>query len=161
MNRTIAEEKEAPAVNAGQRATRTKKNSTKIITSDYSSDDTEVAKNGADAKLVNQSNAIVTKTTTIITTSSKVIKSSGEQKQKEVSNEKNTKSQTVTKSKRSATKESSQNDSNALFEQSAKLKTSTPHAVKTNVPESTNGNGVNLDKHIAFKEYKESGEYWK
>lgn len=145
--------------NAGQRATRTKKTIAKIITSDYSSDDTEHAKNGQDVKLIEQISASVTKSSTIITTT-KTVKSSSEQKQKELSNEKITKSQS-TKTTRSANKESTQNDSNNLFEQNAKLKTSTPRAVKNSVTETTNGNGVNLDDHVAFKEYKESGEYWK
>lgn len=84
-----------------------------------------------------------------------------QQKQKEV-----TKSQTVTKSTRSAaTKESNQNDSNVIFEQNLKLKTSTPRAAKSNsaAAEITNGNGngLNLEEHVPFKEYKEAGEYWK
>lgn len=149
--RTIVEEN-ATVNNTGQRATRTKKTNAKIITSDYSSDDAEAAKNGK----VDQANTVVTKSTTIITTTSKVVKSSTDQKAKEVAGEKVAK---ATKSTRSVVKESIQNDSNVLFEQNAKLKTSTPRAAKSNA--NANGNGLNLDEHIAFKEYKESGEYWK
>lgn len=72
-------------------------------------------------------------------------------------------SQTVTKSsaRLAAAREASQNESNLLLEHNAKLKTSTPRAAKE-INNSFNNitNGVNLEDHVAYKEYKEAGEYW-
>lgn len=143
--RTIIEEKETPVV--AQRSTRTKKvqNSSENSISD-------AAKHVSSAV---EQNSVTTKTTTVVTTSSKVVKASGD-KQRDTP-----KAQTKSSSK--TTREVSQNESNLLFEQAAKLKTSTPRSVKLNTSGelSINGNGLNLDEHVPFKEYHEAGEYWK
>lgn len=165
--RTIVEE--SPAAPATRTAsTRPKRNAAKTITSDYSSDDgsTDSARlNKETAALIANSVAVVpnaieqnvTKTTTVITT--KTIKSGIEHVPI---------SQTSTKSSvttRSLNREVNQNDSNTIFEQNYKLRTSTPHGVKTGSANSsysdTSTNGLNLEEHPPFKEYKEAGEYWK
>lgn len=162
--RTISEESPAPVVT--QRPTRTKRNAK--ATNDAPAEPNAVNKDTAalianSVAVVPQAIAateqIVTKTTTI-TTQKTVKNSSGEQ----VSNEKQSQSQTVTKSsaRLAASREANQNESNLLLEHNAKLKTSTPRAAKdANSFNSSNiTNGTNLEDHAAFKEYKEAGEYW-
>lgn len=60
-------------------------------------------------------------------------------------------------------KEIAQNESNQEFEQNASLRTSTPILRKSkqrtlSPPQIKNGD---LSDHIAYKEYKDAGEYWK
>lgn len=107
----------------------------------------------------------MTKTTTI--TTSKTVKTSGGE---QVLNEKQQQQQTQTVTKTSAatrsaaTREANQNESNLLLEHNAKLRTSTPRASAKDANNSFNNisitNGLNLEDHAAFKEYKEAGEYW-
>lgn len=119
---------------------------------------------------ISASEQTVTKTTTV--TTSKSVKSiTGEQ----LLNEKQQhQSQTVTKSAAATTRsrEANQNESNLLLEQNAKLKTSTPRVNKDKEANAANNstnnssfnssitNGTNLEDHVAFKEYKDAGEYW-
>lgn len=111
---------------------------------------------------------VVTKTTLVTTTTTKTVKKGAEQVDKQHTVEK----QSKTSSTRSAaTREASQNESNLLLEQNAKLKTSTPRANKAapvNDSSFTNGSTnttaimavPGLEDHAAFKEYKDAGEYW-
>lgn len=109
----------------------------------------------------------ITKTTTI-TTSKTVKTNSGEQVLSEKQQQQShsvTKSATAATRAAAATREANQNESNLLLEQNAKLKTSTPRASHKESNNSFNNssnitNGVNLEDHVAFKEYKEAGEYW-
>lgn len=171
-SRTITEESPAPVIT--QRSTRTKRNAAKTTNDIISAEPNTV--NKETVALIANSVAVVpqaiaaseqtlTKTTTIIT--SKTVKSSsGEQ----LLNEKQHQSQTVTKSSSAATtrstREANQNESNLLLEQNAKLKTSTPRVNKdaSNNSSFNNSssitNGTNLEDHVAFKEYKDAGEYW-
>lgn len=170
--RTITEESPAPA--ATQRPQRTKRNATKATNDVQPSVETNTV-NKETAALIANSVAVVpsaisateqtvTKTTTIST--SKTVKtSSGEQ----LLSEKQQQSQTVTKSastRSASTREANQNESNLLLEQNAKLKTSTPRVSNNKEAHhsfnnsSSITNGVNLEDHAAFKEYKEAGEYW-
>lgn len=154
-----------------QRSTRTKRNASKV-TNDIEPQSVSketVALIANSVAVVPQAIAAteqtVTKTTTVIP--SKTVKnSSGEL----LSNEKQHQSQTVTKSSAAAitrSREANQNESNLLLEQNAKLKTSTPRANKdasSNNSSFNNSssitNGTNLEDHVAFKEYKDAGEYW-
>lgn len=108
----------------------------------------------------------ITKTTTI-TTSKTVKTNSGEhvlsEKQQQQSHSVSKSAAAATRA--AATREANQNESNLLLEQNAKLKTSTPRASHKEANNSFNNssnitNGVNLEDHVAFKEYKEAGEYW-
>lgn len=166
MIRTISEESPAPA--ATQRSTRTKRNVTK--SNDAPAEPNAVNKDTAalianSVAVVPQAIAateqIVTKTTTTTISTQKTVKnSSGEN----VSNDKQQQSHSVTKSsaRLAAAREANQNESNLLLDHNAKLKTSTPRVVKdanNSFNNITNGN-VNLEDHVAYKEYKEAGEYW-
>lgn len=167
--RTISEESPAPVVT--QRSTRTKRNAAKA--NDIASSEPNAVNKETVALIANSvavvpqaiaaSEQTVTKTTTVIT--SKTVKtSSGEQ----LLNEKQHQSQTVTKSSAAAlrSRETHQNESNLLLEKNAKLKTSTPRVNKdassnnSSFSNSSFTNGTNLEDHVAFKEYKEAGEYW-
>ncbi|XP_055309742.1 klaroid protein-like [Sitodiplosis mosellana] len=170
---TITEESPAPVVT--QRSTRTKRNAAKAT-----NDESQTVVNKETVALIANSVAVVpqaisaseqtvTKTTTVIT--SKSVKSlTGEQ----LLNEKQQhQTQTMTKSSAATTRsrEANQNESNLLLEQNAKLKTSTPRANKDKDASNNSNNssfnnsssitnGTNLEDHVAFKEYKEAGEYW-
>lgn len=174
--RTITEESPAPA--ATQRpSTRAKRNAAKVATANDAPIETNVVNKETVALIANSvavvpqaiaaSEQTVTKTTTVIT--SKTVKaSSGEL----LLNEKQHQSQTVSKSVAATrSREANQNESNLLLEQNAKLKTSTPRINKeaykdvssNNSSFNSSGsitNGVNLEDHVAYKEYKEAGEYW-
>lgn len=168
---TITEESPAPVVQ--QRTSTRTKRSTAKVSNDVAPAEPNAVNKETVALIANSvavvpqaiaaSEQTVTKTTTVIT--SKTVKtSSGEQ----VLNEKSHQSQTVTKSSAATrSREANQNESNLLLEQNAKLKTSTPRANKdasSNNSSFNNSssitNGTNLEDHVAFKEYKEAGEYW-
>lgn len=160
-----------------QRSTRTKRNAAKItndidVQSVVSKETVALIANSVAVvpQAISATEQTMTKTTTVIT--SKTIKnSSGEL----LSNEKQHQSQTVSKSSAAAitrSRESNQNESNLLLEQNSKLKTSTPRANKDASSNNSNSNnssfnnsssitnGTNLEDHVAFKEYKDAGEYW-
>lgn len=107
----------------------------------------------------------ITKTTTIITT--KTIKTAASE-QLPVSQV--TKTDKTSVATRSLNREINQNDSNTLFEQNLRLRTSTPRgsgvglnssSANSSYSDTSINNGVNLEEHPPFKEYKEAGEYWK
>lgn len=161
----------------GPRSARTKRNAAKVITSDYSSDGSiESARvNKETVALIASSVAVVpsaltaseqqvttvTKTTTV-TTTKKSVKGSDEPVVQSKSSGAVTSS--TTKTTRSSNRETEQNESNVLLE---KLRTSTPRqaSASANVVFSFNDisttNGVNLEEHVPFKEYRDAGEYWK
>lgn len=99
----------------------------------------------------------ITKTTTVVTT--RTVKSGVEQLPLSQSSNK------TSVTTRSVNRETNQNDSNTLFEQNLKLRTSTPRAGNSGSANSSysdsSKSGVNLEEHPPFKEYKEAGEYWK
>lgn len=109
---------------------------------------------------------VVTKTTLITTTTAKTVKKGNDQVEKQQTIEKQSKTSTTRTAAAAASREASQNESNILLEQNAKLKTSTPRINKSHALNEitfTNGSTTvnsNLDEHAAFKEYKEAGEYW-
>lgn len=176
LNRTIVEESPAPAPT--QRPNRAKRTSARVA-----SENTE-AVNKETAALIASTVAVVpeaihaaevvTKTTlvTTTTTSTKTVKKGAELVDKQHTVEKQSKTSST---RAAATREASQNESNLLLEQNAKLKTSTPRANKSiTLTDTSFTNGSSnttaitaasaaiptLEDHAAFKEYKEAGEYW-
>uniref|UniRef100_A0A1Q3FWT8 Uncharacterized protein n=1 Tax=Culex tarsalis TaxID=7177 RepID=A0A1Q3FWT8_CULTA len=139
---TTIQEESSPQKSASVKKTRT-------VTSDYSSDNTSPEVVVSIKKL--STDAVTEKATKVITTSMTITTSSTSSSAKESSSPKST----------PAEKEVRQNETNKVLEatQTAILRTSTPkassksHKKNTLTPEE-------LKQHVAYKEYKEAGEYW-
>uniref|UniRef100_A0A1Q3FVB3 Putative spindle pole body protein n=1 Tax=Culex tarsalis TaxID=7177 RepID=A0A1Q3FVB3_CULTA len=139
---TTIQEESSPQKSASVKKTRT-------VTSDYSSDNTSPEVVVSIKKL--STDAVTEKATKVITTSMTITTSSTSSSAKESSSPKST----------PAVKEVRQNETNKVLEatQTAILRTSTPkassksHKKNTLTPEE-------LKQHVAYKEYKEAGEYW-
>ncbi|EDS43287.1 conserved hypothetical protein [Culex quinquefasciatus] len=139
--------KKAPTVttiqeeSSPQKAVSVKK--TRTVTSDYSSDNTSPEVVVSIKKL--SADALTEKTSTIITTST-----------------------TITTSTSAASKETSKSTTPAIKEtnkvleatQTAILRTSTPKATSKSSHKKITLTPEELQRHAAYKEYKDAGEYW-
>lgn len=163
-----------------QRSVRTKRNASKVITSDYSSDvSVESSRvNKETAALIASSVAVVpsalsateqvttiTKTSSVTTTKS--VKGAVERAEPVVQSKLAAVTSSTTKTTRSSNRETEQNESNVLLEKNLKLRTSTPRQasasrnVVTGFNDISTTNGTHVEEHVPFKEYKDAGEYWK
>lgn len=139
---TIQEE----SVQSPQKSVSVKK--IRTVTSDYSSDNTSPEVIVSIKKL--SADAITEKTTKIITTSTTTTTSSS-----------TTSSSKETAKSTPAIKEVRQNETNKVLEatQTAVLRTSTPKAGSKSQKKITI-TPEELQRHVAYKEYKDAGEYW-
>lgn len=151
----VAKAKKVPSVTTIQEESIPQKSvtvkKTRTVTSDYSSDNTSPEVVVSIKKL--SAAAITEKTTKSITTTTSTTTTS--------SSSKETASKSSSQSQTPAIKEVRQNEVNKVLEdtQTAILRTSTPkagsksHKKITLTPEE-------LQRHVAYKEYKDAGEYW-
>lgn len=181
-HRTIVEESPAPPPT--QRPNRAKRTSTRVASETAEIINKETAALIANTvavvpEAIHAADQVVTKTTLVTTTTTtKTVKNGTELVDKQHTVEKQSKTSSTRAAAAAAavaaastvSRETSQNESNLLLEQSARLKTSTPRTNKSinlNDLSFTNGSSTiaaaavpNLEDHVAFKEYKEAGEYW-
>lgn len=159
MYRTIAEEPESPATRqkaANNVSVQKIVQSSKTINSGNVTSQTNNNQHSIQASLSSTNSYLtVPATTTTTTTSTKVQTKSNQSNQR-----------TVLKSKRilSTRTEIKENILNKAQEDISNVKHSTPKQSISSSSIRTSPNileNLNLNEHLAYKEYKEAGEYWK
>lgn len=174
IHRTIAEEAE-PTATPIVRSTRGAARKTRVVTSDYSSEDIspessrvvpELVSQVSEQQQQNNNEKTTTITTTVVsssTSSSTVIINNNNKSKSSNSSEAISKVSTTSGNK---SKEINQNEINKILEDThATIHTSTPNSTsklsrKFTSRQPMNVN-VNEEEHIPYKEYKDAGEYWK
>lgn len=172
IHRTITEEAE-PTASPIVRSTRGAARKTRVVTSDYSSEDVSPESSRVAPELVSQvseqqqqqnNNAKTTTITTTVvsssTSSSTVIINNNNKSKSSNSSEAISKVSTTSGNK---SKEINQNEINKILEDTqATIHTSTPNSTsKLSRKFTSRQYNVNEQEHIPYKEYKDAGEYWK
>lgn len=169
--RTITEETEvvSPAVTTTKRTTR------QIVTtviSDYSSDNASSAntvKNNViqtaavikNIPKITETNKIVASTSSSSAANMAAATSSASQYTLSEKQQQRNHINAINTIRLNTAMETSQNDVNNFFELNQKYKTSTPVTSGNTQSSGIDVSNGNLSDHIAYKEYKEAGEYWK